>query len=356
MKVGLTIYGDLEQPTGGYLYDRMLVRELRRRGHIVNVLSLRRGPWPESIDDNDGIAALSWMQEHDVLVQDELCHPSLYRSNLMRERPVVALVHNLSASLGQPGRVERTYLESVDALVCTSHATLDACRSLSPEPGAAVVAHPGRDHLAPGPRRPGGEELRILHVGNIHPVKGLDVLLAALSRIADVPFRLEVAGAVADERFRRSLDGLMDATLRDRVHFLGPVPMEGMCELYRTTDVLAVPSRYEGFGIALLEAMGFGIPVIAGREGGAGELVTHGRDGFLIPPNDHGAVARDLLALTDVALREEMGRSARRRWEAHPTWKDSLAAAVELIEGMPAVAGRTVDEKKAPRQRGAKGD
>ena len=335
MRIGLMIYDDLEQATGGYLYDRMLVRELRRRGHIVNILSLRRMPWPEGVDSKDGIAALSWMREHDVLVQDELCHPSLFRLNLARERPVVALVHNLSVCLGQSvGSMEHAYLESVDALICTSHATLDACRSLSPGPRPAVVAHPGRDHLMPGPRQPGGEELRILHVGNIHPVKGLDVLLAALSRIVGVPFRLEVAGAVADERFRRSLDGLMDATLRDRVHFLGPVPAEGMCELYRTTDVLAVPSRYEGFGIALLEAMGFGIPVIAGREGGARELVTHGRDGFLIPPNDHGTVACDLLALTDVALREEMGRSARRRWEAHPTWKESLVAAVDLIEGI----------------------
>mgnify|MGYP002408738023 FL=1 len=335
MRIGLMIYDDLEQATGGYLYDRMLVRELRRRGHIVNVLSLRQRSWPECIDGNDGIAVLSWMREHDILVQDELCHPLLFRPNLARVRPVVALVHNLSACLGQPvGSMERAYLESVDALVCTSHATLDACRSLSPGPGPAVVAHPGRDHLTPGPRHPGGEELRILHVGNIHPIKGLDVLLMALSRITDVPFRLEVAGAVADERFRRSLDGLMDVTLRGRVHFLGLVQAEGMCELYRTTDVLAVPSRYEGFGIALLEAMGFGIPVIAGREGGAGELVTHGRDGFLVSPNDHEAVARDLLALADDALREEMGWSARRRWEAHPTWKESLAVAVELIESM----------------------
>lgn len=331
MKVGVMIYGDLEQTTGGYLYDRMLVRELRRRGHVVNVLSLRRGP---CLDADDEAEVRSWIQEHDVLVQDELCHPSLLRPNLLRKRPAVALVHNLSGCIGQPdGSLERAYLESVDALICTSQATLDACRSLSPRPGPAAVAHPGRDHVAPGPRQPGGGGLRILHVGNIHPVKGLDVLLEALSGLADVPFRLEVAGAVADERFRRSLDDLMDATLRERVRFLGPVPAERMGELYRTTDVLAVPSRYEGFGIALLEAMGFGIPVIAGREGGAGELVTHGRDGFLVPPEDPRSVARHLRALTDGALLEAMGQAARRRWEAHPTWEESLVAAIDLIEG-----------------------
>ena len=335
MKVGLIIYGDVEQTTGGYLYDRMLVRELRRRGHLVDILSLRREPRPEDIANEHGPAVRSWMREHDVVVQDELCHPSLCRPNLLRERPVVAVVHNLSASLGQSdGSMERSFLEGVDAIVCTSHATLDTCLSLCPGIGRAAVAHPGKDHLSPLPRLPGGGELRILHVGNIHPVKGLDVLLAALSGIADVPFRLEVAGAVADERFRRSLDDFMDETLRDRVRFLGPVPMEGMSELYRLTDALVVPSRYEGFGIALLEAMGFGIPVVAGQEGGAGELVTHGRDGFLAPPNDHEAVARYIHALADNAIREDMGRAARRRWEAHPTWAESLAAAVDLIESM----------------------
>jgi len=99
---------------------------------------------------------------------------------------------------------------------------------------------------------------------------------------------------------------------------------------------MATPSRYEGFGIALLEAMGFGVPVIAGQEGGARELVANGREGFLVPPGDHAAVARYLQALSDDDLREEMGRAARRRWEAHPTWERSLAGAVDMIEGVQA--------------------
>jgi glycosyltransferase involved in cell wall biosynthesis len=202
--------------------------------------------------------------------------------------------------------------------------------------------------MSPRPHRPDGEKLRILHVGNIHPVKGLDVLLTALSGMADVPFRLEVAGAVADERFRRSLDDLMNDALRGRVIFLGAVPAERMNELYRSADMLAVPSRYEGFGIALLEAMGSGIPVIAGREGGAKELVSHGRDGFLVPPGDHEAVARYVRALSDDALRDDMGRAARRRWEEHPTWEESLERAVDLIERMAADPGQRRQKGGSP--------
>lgn len=352
MKVGLVIYGDLGQATGGYLYDRMLVRELRRRGHSVNVLSLRKKPHIEQVADNSDPAVRSWMRKQDVIVQDELCHPSLYRLNLQRERPVVALVHNLSTSLGPPSDIarsmERSFLESVDAVVCTSRATLGACQSLCPHPLRAAVAHPGRGHMMPQPHLQGSGELRVLHVGNIHPTKGLDVLLAALSELFPAPFRLEVAGAITDAPFRRSLDDLMDAPLRSRVRFLGPVPEALMCERYRRADVVAVPSRYEGFGIALLEAMGFGVPVIAGREGGSGELVTHGREGFLVRPGDQGAVVRHLRFLSDNARREGMGKAARRRWEAQPTWEESLTAAVDLIEDTPSDVRRTARERGAP--------
>ncbi|HHT75215.1 MAG: glycosyltransferase family 4 protein [Methanomassiliicoccaceae archaeon] len=339
MKVGLMVYGDLEQLSGGYLYDRMLVRELRRRGHHVNVFPLHRDPCTER-DEHADRKVRSWMNEQDIVVQDELCHPSLLGLNASRERSVVALVHNLSACLASSNEtvhaMERSFLKGVDAVICTSHATLAACRSLHPLLPPATVAYPGRDHVLPRPRLPGGSDLRILHVGNIHPVKGLDVLLAALSELMPFPFRLDVVGSIVDEDFFRSLGGLMRGPMRDRVRFLGPVPMADMWERYCQADVMATPSRYEGFGIALLEAMGFGVPVIAGQEGGARELVANGREGFLVPPGDHAAVARYLQALSDDDLREEMGRAARRRWEAHPTWERSLAGAVDMIEGVQA--------------------
>jgi len=338
MRVGLIVYGGLGQRSGGYLYDRMLVRALRRRGHRVEVLSLRQRPYPENIADNADPAVRSWMRAQDIVVQDELCHPSLFQLNERRERPVVALVHNLSACLAAPAAAELTqgmecaFLEGTDAVVCTSQATLDACRSLCPKLPPHVVARPGRDHMTPRPHRPGGGELRLLHVGNVHPTKGLDVLLAALAELAFVPYRLEIAGGIADRSFRRSLDELMDRPLQRRVRFLGPVPPAAMAEVYRRADVTVVPSRYEGFGIALLEAMGFGMPVVAGREGGAGEMIAHGQEGFLVPPGDPDAVAEALRALADDGLRAEMGRAARRRWERLPTWEDSMGELVDLLE------------------------
>lgn len=356
MRVGVIIYGGLGQTSGGYLYDRMLVDALRKRGHRADVLSLRRRPYPHNIADNADPAVRSWMRQRDVVVQDEMCHPSLFQANGLPGRPpVVALVHNLSACLAAPaaaeltGAMEREYLEGTDAVVCTSRATLGACQALCSHLPPAAVVLPGKDHLVPGARRPGRGELRILHVGNVHPTKGLDTLLAALSELTFVPFRLEVAGGTADRAFRRTLDELMDRPLRAKVRFLGAVPPEGMAALYRRADVLAVPSRYEGLGIALLEALGFGVPVIAGRAGGAEELVEHGREGFLVSPGDHGAVAGHLRALADDDVREVMGRNARLRWERHPTWADSMGGLVDLLERVER------DRDGEPRGRGGPG-
>lgn len=198
-------------------------------------------------------------------------------------------------------------------------------------PPAAVV-RPGKDHLIPVPRRPATGRLRILHVGNLHPIKGLDVLLEAVSALSFVPFGLEVAGSASDKAFVRRLETMMDRPLREKVRFLGAVPPQEMGALYRRADVLAVPSRYEGYGIALIEAMGFGIPVIAGQEGGAGELVTHGREGFLVTPGDHAAVARHIHALANDELRAKMGRYARQRWEKLPTWEESMGRLIEELE------------------------
>jgi glycosyltransferase involved in cell wall biosynthesis len=85
-----------------------------------------------------------------------------------------------------------------------------------------------------------------------------------------------------------------------------------------------VPSSYEGFGIAYLEGMAFGLPAIATTAGAAGEIVTHGKDGYLISPGDSHALAEHLLQLAmDRQLLLAMSLAARERFLAHPTWEQS---------------------------------
>ncbi len=339
MKIGLMIYNGLEQVSGGYLYDRMLVRAMRRRGHSIDIMNLLQRPYPDNISDNFDSALWDWMREQDIVVQDELCHPSLFLINERVGRPrVVALVHNLSSCLATPAMaelskvLERNYLKGVDAVVCTSRATLEACRSLCPSMPPATVICPGKDHLNPQKKLPETGVLRILHVGNIHPNKGLDVLLEALSQVTTIPFCLEVVGGTVDAAFRRRLDDLIGQPLRKKIRFLGEVSPDDIGEVYQRTDILIAPSRYEGYGIALLEAMGFGIPVIASLAGGAGELVTHGQEGFLVQPGDNGAIVEHIYALANDEFRETMGQRARKRWEELPTWSESMDQLIYFLE------------------------
>jgi glycosyltransferase involved in cell wall biosynthesis len=90
------------------------------------------------------------------------------------------------------------------------------------------------------------------------------------------------------------------------------------------SHLLVVPSFHEGFGIAYLEGMGFGLPAIATTRGGAAEIITHGENGFLVPPGDPGGLA-DILrrVLGDRDLLASLSLAALRRYEQQPTWQET---------------------------------
>jgi glycosyltransferase involved in cell wall biosynthesis len=98
-----------------------------------------------------------------------------------------------------------------------------------------------------------------------------------------------------------------------------------LAKLMRSCQVMALPSAYEGFGIAYLEAMGFGLPVIGTRAGAARELVSPGKTGFLIAPGDSAALAAQLAALhADRAKLTRLSLAALKAYKTFPTWQQSL--------------------------------
>ena len=95
-------------------------------------------------------------------------------------------------------------------------------------------------------------------------------------------------------------------------------------ERLRQAQVLALPSSYEGFGIAYLEGMAFGLPAIATTAGAAGEIITEGVNGYLIPPDDPPALAACLRSLTaDHGLLARMSLNALERYHAQPAWEQT---------------------------------
>ncbi len=104
-----------------------------------------------------------------------------------------------------------------------------------------------------------------------------------------------VGGSDLDLSYARAIRGQIAALgLTGRVTLLGTLSPPELAARLRQSHLLAVPSSYEGFGIVYLEAMRFGLPVIAGDAGGPREIVSHGVTGFLVPPGDTAALARYL--------------------------------------------------------------
>jgi len=154
-------------------------------------------------------------------------------------------------------------------------------------------------------------ELVVTHISNFRPVKRADLtvrLFAAAAR--DLEARLVLIGDGPD--IHRVREEAATLGVSDRVTFLGR--QERVEELLASSDVLLLPSLEESFGLAALEAMAAGTPVIASRVGGLPEVVGEGEGGFLYPPEDVRGMADGLRRLlTDQELREAVGSSGRRR-------------------------------------------
>ena len=168
-------------------------------------------------------------------------------------------------------------------------------------------------------------EFRFLFVGRLERRKGIDTLLAAapdvLRRFPHA--RLDIVG---DDRLARAEGGTYRAAFEARedvadvaarVTFHGRVGESALREHYRDCDALVAPSRYESFGLVFVEAMMFAKPVIAGRAGGAREVIAEGETGLLFPPGDAQALAQAMARLaSDPGAAHAMGEAGRRRYEA----------------------------------------
>jgi glycosyltransferase involved in cell wall biosynthesis len=358
MRVGLLIYGSLETISGGYLYDRRLVGYLRRQGDQVEIISLPWRNYLHHLSDNLSSRLLNRLKSLpvDVLLQDELNHPSLFWLNRRLKNQVnysiLSIVHHLRSSEARPAwqnwiyrQVESRYLEALDGFILTSQTTRLAVASLLPQTQQtgkpSLVATPSGDRFDPqidsqaiNQRSLQAGPLQILFLGNLIPRKGLHTLLEALAQLPSLDWRLSVVGSPdSDVIYSHRMRQLAKrAGLFTRVTFHGALDDNALAQLLRSSHLLVVPSSYEGFGIVYLEGMSFGLPAIATTNGAAGEIITHGEDGFLIAPGDSQALADHLHCLAEDRQRlREMSLAARQRYQAQPTWDDSMQAIRQFL-------------------------
>jgi len=343
-RVVFAVPGDLATPTGGYRYDRRIIHELRRVGWQVDVLDLSDGfPFPSAAQRAMALAILSAVPRGNPIVIDGLAFGALPEAGALGSRsPLIALVHQplaldcgLNSAQAEAFREsERAALGAAARIVVTSAATRRiVVTDYGVESQRVSIAQPGND---PVPRARGTNDtvVRLLSVGSIVPGKGYDLLIAALATIADLPWRLTIAGdrtrsLAAAARLDRDISA---HDLVNRVVVLGAVPAERMIDLYLEADIFVLASHFESYGMALAEAIAHGLPVVSTTAGAISDTIPAGT-GLLVPPNDTVAFAQALRRLVgDRVERQRLAMNARAAAAHLPTWQESarlFAAAIE---------------------------
>jgi len=147
---------------------------------------------------------------------------------------------------------------------------------------------------------------------------------------------LTVAGSLTvDSAYAAQIKTRVTDELATRVRLLGAVDEATITDCYLHSDLLVVPSSYEGFGIVYLEGMGAGLPAIATTAGGASEIVTSDIDGYLITPGDAKMLAEHIEALgRDRGRLLRMSLAARERFLGQASWDESMGKIRRFLLGI----------------------
>jgi D-inositol-3-phosphate glycosyltransferase len=238
------------------------------------------------------------------------------------------------AEMKRRGRPEETEIEQRDAsestiacsadsvVVWTNHEKDEIVDYCDIDPAKVSVIPPGVDLSRFRPMSQNqsreflgyGEEKNILFVGRLEPLKGLDVLFRAVAALEDLGnITLNVVGGDENSEEKTRLQTLASRMkLTQNIRFIGSVSQHELPLHYNAADVCVLPSHYESFGLAALEAAACGRPVVASEVGGLPTIVLNGSTGYLVEPRHSDTMAERLCELLDDdMLRSRMGSAAR---------------------------------------------
>jgi glycosyltransferase involved in cell wall biosynthesis len=344
-RVVFAVPGSLDTPTGGYAYDKRIMTELGQLGWDVGCIDIGGGfPSPNEATRSAARSLLSKIPDGQPIVIDGLALGVLpdVAAELAGRHPLLGLVHHplalewgLSAERADAlHRSERTALASVREVVVTSPATEKLITSDYGVPAERItVARPGSDP-APRSRGSGDGVPHLLSVGAVTPRKGFNVLITALATLAELPWRLTIAGDLTRDpnEAERLQASISEHKLTGRIAMPGEVSSERLATLYDESDVFVLASHFEGYGMAYSEALCCGLPVIGTRAGAIPDTVPQAA-GLLVPPGDVAELAGALRrVIADTELRRRLSDGAWASAKQLPTWRQSAAIFAAALE------------------------
>ena len=337
---------DPARPSGGNVYDRRVCQGLAAAGWQVDEHAAAGSwPWPDAAAEGALARWVAGLADGALLLVDGLVAstvPAVLVPQAERLRLVV-LVH-LPLGDGPPGLEvpdartrEGAVLTAARSVLTTSAWTRERLLTDYPlVPDQVHAVTPGVDaaDLAAGTAA-GGE---LLCVAAVTPLKGHDVLLAALASLADLPWRCVCVGALdRDPAFVDQLRRQAEADAVDhRICWCGPRTGVELDQAYAGADALVLASHVETYGMVVTEALARGLPVIASAVGGLPEALGCTLDGYrpglLVTPGHPRALAAALRGwLTDADLRRDLRRVAQERRRTLAGWATTTELVARLL-------------------------
>ncbi len=349
----LIVAGELDQRTGGYIYDARMVEALRRQGHAVEVVSLA-GCFPAADTEayEQLASALEALPDASHVIIDGLAMGALPEviAEHAERLEITALVHHplgdeqglSEAEQQQFHESELTALAAVSRIIVTSRFTQRRLQALASEyamPFRACVnvVEPGVE-AAPASDAPGrNEPIRLLCVATLVPRKGQDLLVRALAGVTADAWQCDCYGSPRDAAYADRVRQLVEASgLEANITLHGECDEATLIQAYQQAHALVLPSWYEGYGMVVTEALAHGLPVITTTGGALDETLPEGA-GLKVAPGDVAALEQAIRRFcTDAELRAELRAGALARRETLNDWQAAGAAFAAALTQPPA--------------------
>jgi len=338
----VVIPGDLETRTGGYEYDRRIIAGLRARGWTVDVSPLDATfPQPTRAAREGAVRVFAAIPDGATVLVDGLALGAL-PDEIAREAArltFVALVHHpLAAETGLDPDVagalegsERRALASARVVVVTSRRTAASMTRYGVSEDRIAIVEPGTDRapLARGSQ----SAMSLLCVATLTPRKGHELLCRALAAVSNKQWRLRCAGSLDRDpaTTARVRAQLRADNLEDRVSLVGELDAAALALEYDRADVFVLATLYEGYGMAVAEALARGLPVVSTATGAIEEIVCGA--GRIVPPGNLDALTVALSSvLDDAGARDALAARARQVRDRLPTWDDATTGLARALE------------------------
>jgi glycosyltransferase involved in cell wall biosynthesis len=349
--------GSLTEATGGYHYDRRLLEGLRALGWRVAVRSLDRGfPFPGREALAQAADVLSSIATDELVMIDGLAlgaMPEVLAGHASRLRLIALVHHPLALETGLAPDVairleesEQQALRWVRHVIVTSEFTRATLGRYALNPACVSVIEPGTDAV---PSAKGSEAIaarvkaarergarQLLCVATITPRKGHAVLIEALVGLRHLPWRLVCVGSTqrSPQTAQALRQQIHSVALGERVRILGELASPALEECFAAADLFVLPTHYEGYGMAVAEALAHGLPVIATGTGAIADLVLPAA-GRVVAPGDPNSLRQTLSeVLTNRYAYAALVAGAYAARDRLPRWPEACLRASKILEAV----------------------